>query len=57
MKQYFVKIEGKEYVEKFYPDAQCVFCEDIGAYKIDETGIAFCEKCLLENYREVRFED
>jgi len=58
MKKYFVTIDGKENEETFYPDAQCVFCEDKGAYKLSEEGIGFCENCMLDNYKnKVRVED
>ncbi len=56
MTKFYVTVDGKEYLETFYPDAQCVFCEDIGAYRMSEEGIAFCENCLLSNYKKVRVE-
>ncbi len=58
MKKYFVTIDGKESEETFYPDAQCVFCEDKGAYRLSDDGIGFCEKCMLDNYKDkVRVEE
>lgn len=53
---YFVTVDGKEYEETLNPNAQCVFCENQGAYQIDENDIAFCEKCLKDNYKHVREE-
>jgi len=60
----FVTIDDEEFEEIFFPDAQCIFCEVIGAYRLGdkitsrlgEEGIAFCEKCLKENYKKVRVE-
>lgn len=57
MKKFFVTVDDEEIEEVFFPDAQCVFCEDIGAYRMSESGIAFCEKCLLDNYKKVRVEE
>lgn len=61
MKKYFVTIDDREYEELFSPSATCVFCEDKGAYRIggnESNPIAFCEKCMLDNYKDkVRVED
>ena len=56
MKKFFVTVDNEEIEEVFFPDAQCVFCEVIGAYRMGESGIAFCEKCLKDNYKHVREE-
>ncbi len=56
MKKFFVTVDNEEIEEVFFPDAECVFCEDKGAYRMSEAGIAFCEKCLLSNYKKVRVE-
>ena len=57
MKKFFVTIDDKEEEETFYPDEECVFCEAKGSYRLSEGGIGFCEKCMKDNYKEVRLEE
>lgn len=57
LKKFFVTIDDEEIEEIFFPDAECVFCEVKGAYRISWSGIAFCEKCLKNNYKHVREEE
>lgn len=58
LKKFFVTIDDEECEEVFFPDAVCVFCEAKGAYRLSEAGIGFCEKCMLENYKDkVRVEE
>lgn len=56
LNKYFVTIDDEEFEEIFFPDAQCVFCQAIGAYRIDNNEIPFCKKCLFDNYKNVRIE-
>jgi len=45
MSKFFVMIDGNEVEEIFFPDAECVFCEDIGAYRLgDKLGARLGEK-------------
>jgi len=58
LKNYYVTIDDEEILEVYFADAQCVFCEAIGAYRMSEAGIAFCEKCLHDNYKDkIRVEE
>lgn len=57
LKKIFVTVDDEEIQETYFADAQCVFCEAIGAYRMSEAGIAFCEKCLHDNYKKVRVEE
>ena len=56
LKKFFVTVDNEEIQEVYFADAECVFCEVKGAYRMSEGGIAFCEKCLLNNYKKVRVE-
>ena len=57
LKKFFVTVDNEEIQEVYFADAQCVFCEVKGAYRISWSGIAFCEKCLKNNYKHVREEE
>jgi len=56
MKKFFVTIDNEEIQEVYSADAECIFCEVMGAYRMSESGIAFCEQCLKANYKHVREE-
>ena len=47
MTKFYVTVDGKEYLETFVPDAECVFCEVKGAYKLGKGAISFCEIVLF----------